>query len=849
MTNPRASAPQGDYQAGPGPEPLRIWDGVPLRNPAFTGREALLRTLLKALDRRSKASVLPHALHGLGGVGKTQLAVEFAYRYADRYDVVWWIPAEQQTLVLQSLRDLGKRLGTPETANLQHSAGLVLEQLSRSSLRWLLIYDNANDPDDVASLIPEGGGHVILTSRNQTWSNVWDPIEVDVFDRPESIELVQKRSADVSAADAEQLAERLGDLPLALDQAALCQSATGMPADEYLAELDARIQELSATQQDTYQRTIAALVKLALDSLRRVAPPTAELLELFAQLGAEPISGGLLRRGRDAHVSPALKSALVEEVRLDRAIRQLSRYGLARVDADKRVQVHRLFQLVLWDLLDDTATERSRTNVHRVLASANPGYPGLEEFFPIHAEIGPHIGPAGLVESELTGARRVVLDQVRYLQQIGDLEGARRLGETAFASWSKAEDAEDLGPNGELTLRVSRSLAAVLRLLGFNERARTLIEDAYERLRTSPEFGPDHEYTLGAAQELAPNRRVAGEFREALELDQDTLERSRRLFGEEDPETLYAVGNLAVNLRMLSNFSDAEKIDADAVESWQQSVSDYDNRLLFAQVNLARDQYGLGKYAEALTLLQRVLSPFREQLGSRHPWALLAGRTMAMTLRKVGQYDQALAAAEEHHLDTVNRYGQEHEHSLVAAMTLANSLRVTGDLARAGSLASDAVERYRRVFGEGHPLTLAAWSNYAVVLRNAGDHEQARKHDDRTYARMRKALGDEHGYTVCVMSGLGNDYAAAGDAAAARRWSELALTSSQGSRGEKHPYTLACKVNAALDVIADGDVSAGRAQLDQAVAGLAEVVGPDHPETLAAAEQVRAECDIEPPPT
>jgi hypothetical protein len=93
-------------------------------------------------------------------VGKTQLAVEFAYRYADRYDVVWWIPAGQQTLVLQSLRDLGKCLGTPETADLQHSAGLVLEQLSRSSLRWLLIYDNVNDPDDVASLQgdPPGSG-------------------------------------------------------------------------------------------------------------------------------------------------------------------------------------------------------------------------------------------------------------------------------------------------------------------------------------------------------------------------------------------------------------------------------------------------------------------------------------------------------------------------------------------------------------------------------------------------------------------------------------------------------------------------------------------------------------------
>ncbi|BFU46642.1 FxSxx-COOH system tetratricopeptide repeat protein [Krasilnikovia sp. MM14-A1004] len=850
MTDPRVAVPQADNRSTAGqPDPLRIWDGVPLRNPAFTGRETMLLTLQRALDRRSKASVLPHALHGLGGVGKTQLAVEFAYRYADRYDVVWWIPAEHQTLVLQSLRDLGRRLGTPETANLQHTAGLVLEQLAHSSLRWLLIYDNANEPDDVANLIPEGGGHVILTSRNQTWSDVWDPIEVDVFDRPESIELVQKRSVDVSTADAERLAARLGDLPLALDQAASCQSATGMPVDEYLAELDVRVRQLAPGQHDSYRTTIAALVKLALDQLRATAPATAELLELFARLGAEPISGGLMRRGRDARVSAALKEALSDQIKLDRAIRQLSRYGLARVDANKRVQVHRLFQLVLHDVLDSDAIERSRTNVHRMLASANPGYPEVEEFWPVHAEIGPHIGPADLVDSEMIDARRVVLDQARYLQQIGDLEGARRLGETAVGTWSKAEGTADLGPDGELTLRASRNLAAVLRLLGFNERARILIEDAFERLKNSAEFGPDHEYTLDAATELAPNRRVAGEFREALEVDEDTVARYRRLFGPEDPATLAAEGNLAVNLRMLSDFPGAYRIDADAVDAWQRNVSENDLRLLFAQVNLARDLYGLGRYAEALVLQQRVLSPFREQLGPRHPWVLLAGRTMAVTLRKVGRYTEALAAAEEHYLDTINRYGQEHEHLLAAAMTLANSLRVTGDLARARGLAAEAVDRYLRVFGDDHPLTLAATSNLAVVLRASGDHDRARRLDERTYARMRTVLGDTHGYTLCVISGLANDYAAAGDAPGARRWSDTALTTSRTSRGDRHPYTLACEVNAALSLMADGDDDAGRTLLDRAVAGLTEVLGVDHPETVAAGEQRRAECDIEPPPT
>lgn len=165
----------------------RVWGGIPVRNPDFTGRESLLRALQRSLEARSKESVLPHALHGFGGVGKTQVAVEYAYRFADRYDLVWWIPAGQRPLVLQSLADLGRQLGIPDRHEAIRTAPLVIDALNSTSLRWLLIYDNADEPHDLAGLLPSAGGHVILTSRNRTWSTAWQAIEVNVFERPESI--------------------------------------------------------------------------------------------------------------------------------------------------------------------------------------------------------------------------------------------------------------------------------------------------------------------------------------------------------------------------------------------------------------------------------------------------------------------------------------------------------------------------------------------------------------------------------------------------------------------------------------------------------------------------------------
>jgi tetratricopeptide (TPR) repeat protein len=834
---------------GDGGKQLRIWGGVPLRNSAFTGREILLLDLQRALERRSKASVLPHALHGMGGVGKTQLAVEFAYRYADRYDVVWWIPAEHQSVVLQSLSSLGRHLDVPETADLRQGAGLVLEKLAGSSLRWLLVYDNANEPEDIARLMPQRGGHVILTSRNQTWSAVWEPIAVNIFDRMESIELVRKRRDGVSAEEADRLAARLGDLPLALDQASSSLAATGMSVTDYLDELDRHVRELSAAGTPPQRTTITALVRLAVQRLRVGAPAVAELLEMFAYLGAEPVSGGLLRRGREAHVSPALGRALRDQIAWDRGVRDLRRYGLAKVDPDQRIQVHRLFQGVLRDELTAEAARRGRANVQHLLASANPGYPDDEETWTVHAELGPHIGPAGLLDAELLDARRVVLDQVRYLFKAGDTEGARRLGEAAMRSWSKVDGSEELGPDGKLTLQVANVLAGALRRLGLNERARSTIDDTHDRLLRNPAFGPDHEFTLSTADELAANLRVAGAFREALAVNEDNVARRRRVFGDEDEETLKARGNLAVNLRMLSDFAGAHKIDAEVVRTWQQVVSENDNRLLFAQANLGRDLYGLGRYNEALPILRRILPPYRQQLGVRHPYVLLAGRTLAITLRKVGRFEESLAVAAEHHRDSESRYGPQHEHALAAAMTYANTLRVTGDRARAGQLTSESMDRYVRVFGERHPLALAAAVNHAIVLRDLGDREQAHELDERTHALMTESLGPEHGYTLCAASSLANDFALAGKWEEARRLSAETLEGSRRARGERHPYTLACALNAALDVMATHSVADGPSRLEDALTALGEVLGPDHPETVAAREGRRAESDLEPPPT
>ncbi|MFH9396675.1 FxSxx-COOH system tetratricopeptide repeat protein [Streptomyces sp. NPDC017556] len=221
----------------------RIMGNVPPKNPNFTGRESLLAAVERQLTEDETTAVLPHALHGLGGVGTSQIAVEYVYRHSGEYNVIWWIPAEQESLILAALAELAAGLGLEVGPQANTAVPAVREALRTGKPfdNWLLVFDNAEDIESVRSYFPNGGpGKIIVTSRNREWERVATPLSVDVFDREESIALLQRRARGLSTHDAGRLAEALGDLPLAVEQAGAWHAATGMPADEYLRLLDER---------------------------------------------------------------------------------------------------------------------------------------------------------------------------------------------------------------------------------------------------------------------------------------------------------------------------------------------------------------------------------------------------------------------------------------------------------------------------------------------------------------------------------------------------------------------------------------------------------------------------------
>jgi len=608
----------------------RVWN-VPARNAAFTGRDGMLVRTREALASGQRVAV--QALHGRGGVGKTQLAIEYAHRFAGEYELVWWITSEDPALIPDQLAALAVHTGVaPAGMPSVEAVSAVLAEL-RTRSRWLLVFDNAEDPDALAAFLPGGPGHVLITSRSPLWATYAVPVDVDTLTRTESVALLRGQGAVLGDADADDIAATLSDLPLALTQAAALL-VRGLSAAHLKEELEANLVEvMKRNPPPDYPASLAAQVRLTRSRLKAQHSRAAAVVDALALLAPEPFPLTTCVGQLPKQASALLVGAVGARLAAVDAVEAIARHSLARIQ-DGTVQLHRLTQ----DLLTAQMTRRERkqawADAEALLTAAYPGDPDDPRWWPAWQVLLPHalaLDPAQLTTSQ----GRFVL---------------------GMACWYLMERGQPR-PHRELLQRL------------------------YDACRQ--QLGPDHYDTLSAAHNLARAYNETQDYERARALVEDTLKRRRRLYGDEDPDTLDSAHNLAVELHALGQYEKARALNEKTLAVRRRVMGPEDPETLRTASNLASDLAAVGRVGDAVVLGEETLAVRRRVVGPEHPDTLRTASDLAINLADEGRLGEARVLGEE--TLTVQRrvLGEDHPDTRRTANWLARPVKGQGE-SRAG---------------------------------------------------------------------------------------------------------------------------------------------------------------------
>ncbi|CAI7976063.1 ATP/GTP-binding protein [Frankia sp. Hr75.2] len=825
--------------------PPAVWEGVPARNPMFVGRDALLMDMRNRFVGADKPAAHTLVLQGLAGVGKTQVAAEYVFRFGSTYDLVCWIGCDQAALARSDMTRLAHTLGLPVRQGRDPVDSLV-DALRKGVpyRRWLLVFDNADTPDEILPLIPNGSGHVVVTSRNQRWRGRQSPVEIDVFNRDESIELLQRSSPALTTEVATRLAEALGDLPLALEHAGAWHAETGMPAERYLQLLESSPGPLLLEGEvPTYPRPVAMTWLLSMERLRSRAPTSARLAQLCAFFGPEPISLELFAGDGLAVLADVTDQTLRDDLTLAEAVRQISEHALARVNStDRSLMMHRLVQTAIRDELTPTERAGVRARVYAILAAADPGNPDDPEHWKRYALIRPHLEPTRAPTARGEDVSRLIRNQVRCLYLQRDHSGCRDLASRTLVLWR-----ERFGDDDERTLELALDLADSHRALGDAEQARVLDLRARERLILL--LGPNHPLSLRAAMALGGDYRGVGDYETARMLDEDTYARYRETAGLDNAETLDAANNLAVSLRFLGDFKLALEMSEEVYERHRRLMGDYDVPALLYLESYARDLRENGRYPASLALLEGALEWSREALGDDHLDRLRTMSNYAVSLRWAGHPGRAREIAEDAHARCRAHADPGQPEALAVATCLVGVLLQVGEIAAARRLADETHRRARSRLGDRNIYTLAAANSLVMASRRCGEGAVAEALGQQTLDGLRSSLSATHPYTIFCSMNVANCHADAGRIAAARELDQEAWNVLQAKLGEDHPVALIAAVNLTADEQRSGDAENVRAQRSGLLRQLGERLGAEHPVVVVLRQGRRVDLDIDPPPS
>ncbi len=485
--------------------PDRIFRAPYHANPNFTGRDKFLNVLHPSLVQATSGPTI-FALVGNGGMGKTQIALQHAHRSENNFKYVWWLRSEEPTTLLDDYVGIAENLKLPgwnlrDTDQTVKSVKQWLE--SECSSKWLLVFDNAQKPDDLMRYLPvAGSGQVIITSRLSVWDGMAKTLEVGVFQKDEkqdeSVEFLLKRTEQNDRKGATNLARELGDLPLALEQAGAYIKETGISFPDYLDRFKKdRKKLLKHSKPLNYPDTVATTWKISFQAVQKERPVAGDLLNLCTFLAPDAIPRAMLEDGTK-HLAAALASCVQDTGEFDECIAVLKKYSLINV-ADSQISVHRLVQAVVQDRM---SLEEQKLWAESALKMVNDAFSFDQldqETWEKCSKLSAHAFYAAQHAEKMEILPQETANLLnslgRYLNNRMELASARSVLERALAIDEKA-----LGPEHTSVARDVNNLGSVLQRQGDLVGAKRCFERAL--MIFEKRLGKDHPNAVLARDNL-----------------------------------------------------------------------------------------------------------------------------------------------------------------------------------------------------------------------------------------------------------------------------------------------------------------------------------------------------------
>ena len=758
------------FQVAPQPAREQNPFGVPyVRNRYFAGREAVLLQLHEQLTQSGTAFMTQvRAISGLGGIGKTQTAVEYAYRYhygQAVYKNVFWVNADTEVNLASDYAAIAEQVAVPkaQTLSQDHKIAAVRTWLNTHH-NWLLVFDNADHPDWLSTWMPTNpNGKVLITSRASFFDqlSIQTPIILDVLSEAEALMLLFEHTdiprTETSENEAIALNQALDGLPLALEQARAYIARQKIGFGDYLRAYRYKgLTQLEKTKAQTgrYPSSVLNTWRLNMVAVSTENPAAIALLELSAFLAPDEIPECILIAGAaylGARLIDYLQSHERNEDERDEAVSLalhellalLSRYSLVRWSIDPSTySVHRLVQAVVRDQIAVADAADCLTQAITAIAYAYPGK--AFKHWPLCRQLLPH--------------------------------------------WLRiVEQAEVIGHRSEALGLVCNQAGVFLNGQGRYKEAEPLFQSALEIRKTA--LGKYHPDTADTIHNLALLYRSQGRYEEAEPLCQSALEIRKTALGEIHPDTVHSLGSLALLYRSQGRYEEAEPLFQSALEIRRTALGNLHPDTATSLNNLALLYESQERYEEAEPLFQSALEIRRTALGNLHPYTADSLGNLAFLYRSQGRYEEAEPLCQSALEISKITLGDSHPNTAHSLHNLALLYESQGRYEEAEPLFQSALEIRRTALGNLHPYTATSFNNLALLYESQGRYEEAEPLYKSALEICTTVLGEYHPDTADSLYNLAALYYQTQRSRQSLNYFQKALVVYIPTLGHNHPVT------------------------------------------------------------